>query len=84
MVDSILPLVFAWYIFACDCHGLILEKSELACLCREDNQQEDEVEQPRRIRDKEKGVFRRDAGRAAVRGQNWHGRTSAVFAVSSN
>ena len=63
---------------------LILKKSEPACLCREDNQQEDEVEQPRRIRDKEKGVFRRDAGRAAVRGQNWHGRTSAVFAVSSN
>ena len=64
--------------------GLILKISEPACLCRENDQQGDEEEQPRRIRDMEKGVFRRDAGRAAVRGQNWRDRTSAFFAVSSS
>jgi hypothetical protein len=58
------------------------EVSLLAC-GREDDQQGVEEEQPR-IRDMKKGVFRRDAGRAAVRDQNWRDRTSAVFAVSSS
>ena len=60
---------------------LILKISEPACLCREDDPQGDEEEQPRRIRDMQKGGFRHDAGRAAVRGQNWRDRTSAFFAV---
>src|SRR5437870_4019314 len=70
---------------ACSCtNWLILKISEPACLSRENDQQGDEEEQPRRIGDMEKGVFRRDAGRAAVRGQNWRDRTSAFFAVSSS
>ena len=63
---------------------LFLKKREPACLCREDEQQGDEEEQPRRIRDREKGVVRHDAGRAAVRDQTWRDQTSAVFAVSSS
>jgi len=39
----------------------------------------DGEERPRRIRMTERGVVRRDTGRAGVRGQNWRDRTSAVF-----
>jgi hypothetical protein len=57
--------------------------SLLACE-QEDDQQADGEEQSRRIKDAKKEVFRRDAGHAAVRGQNWRDRTSVVFAVLSS
>ena len=72
------------YLFLSMISGLIPTLSEPACLYREDDQQGEEKEQPRRMRDMEQGVFRRDAGRVAVRGQNWRDRTSAFFAVSSS
>jgi hypothetical protein len=53
--------------------GLILKKGSLHACDREEDLQWDKEEEE--VRDMEKGLFRRDAGHAVVRGQNWHDQT---------
>jgi hypothetical protein len=57
--------------------------SLLAC-DREEDQKGDEEEGLERIKEAEKGALMRDAGRGGAISQNWHDRTSAVFAVLSS
>ena len=62
-------------------HRLILEKVRPLACDRGEGQHGVNEEHSRWTRDAERGVFRRGAGHAGVRGQNWRGRTSGVFAV---
>jgi hypothetical protein len=65
-------------------NGLIPKKVSLLACGRADDQKGDEEEGLEMLKETEQGELMRDAGRAAVRGQNWRDRTSVFFAASSS